>query len=225
MDIYSKTYYREALRGHHCENLCKDAKSACSDRAPNGSRIFVKIMEFCVIFLIALFVLSLVSFLSLRPTLKEVRGEAGLSWERFVKAARERNDLIPGLAESIRGVSPGQGKLAGKLFEERTILHRSNDPRQIVASIDEMDHQLSKIEKLAQSSTEINSYTPFNQSWKRVASASSDIKTKRILYNQTVRRYNDLMVPFPQSIFSSIFGFVPLQHYPVNNYSDDAGHS
>ncbi len=225
MDIYSKTYYREALRGHNSENLCKDAKNQCPDRAHNGSRMFVKTMEFCVIFLIALFVLCLVSFLSLRPTLKEVRGEAGLSWERFVKAARERNDLIPGLAESIKGVSLGQGKLAGKLFEERTILHRSNDPREIVTSIDEMDRHLSKIEKLAQSSTEISSYSPFNQTWKRVASASSEIKNKRILYNQTVRRYNDLMAPFPQSIFSSIFGFAPLQYYPVNQHVDDAGQS
>lgn len=225
MSIYNKTLYREAMRGQHSENLSLENRNICPERASSRSVAFIKVMEFCVAFLVAFVALSLVSFLTLRPTLNDVRNDAGLSWEKFVKAAKERNDLIPGLAESIKGASPGQGKLAGKLFEERSILHRANDPREIVASIDEMDRQLDKIERLAHSYNEINSYHPFNQTWKRVVSASADIRTKRTLYNVTALRYNDLMKPFPQNIFSSILGFTPLQYYPVNPYVDDSGRS
>lgn len=225
MPAYDKTFYRHTLRGQSVENLSIENRNICPEKSSIHSRAFAKLMEFCVAFLLALLVLCLVSFLTVRPTLNDVRTEAGVNWDKFVKAARERNDLIPGLAESIKGASPGQGKLAGKLFEERSILHRSNDPREIVASIDEMDRQLSKIEKLAQSSAEINAYQPFNHTWKRVTSASAEIKSKRSIYNQSAVRYNDLMAPFPQNIFSSIFGFVPLQHYPTSVGSDGSSQS
>ena len=225
MTTYNKAFYRRNIKSQNTETLALDDKNVCPENISTPSRAFAKIMEFCVAFLVALVFLSLMSFLSVRPTLNEVRSEAGVNWEKFVKAARDRNDLIPGLAESIKGASPGQSKLAGKLFEERSILHRSNDPRELVASLDEMDRQLEKIEKLAQSTPEISSYTPFNQIWKKVNSSSLEVRSRRVLYNMSARRYNDLMIPFPQNIFSSLFGFVPLQYYPNHNFSEESGRS
>ena len=225
MTTYNKAFYRQNVKSPNPETLPLENRNLYPERLAPPSRAFAKLMEFCVAFIVALVFLSLLSFLSVRPTLNEVRVEAGVNWDRFVKAARERNDLIPGLAESIKGASPGQAKLAGKLFEERSILHRSNDPRELMASLDEMDRQLEKIERLSQSSPEINSYPPFSQIWKRVNASSSEIKSRRVVYNMSARRYNDLMIPFPQNIFSSLFGFVPLQYYPLNNFNDESGKS
>ncbi len=225
MTSYNKAFYRQNIKTPHSDNLCLEDRSIYQENLTTPSRRFAKVMEFSMAFLLALVLLCLVSFMSVRPTLNEIRGEAGANWEKFLKSARDRNELIPGLAESIKGASLGQGKLAGKLFEERSILHRSNDPREIVASIDEMDRQLEKIEKLAQSSVEISGYQPFNQIWKRVAASTSEIRSKRAVYNSSARRYNDLMIPFPQNIFSSLFGFAPLQYYPVNTFHEESGRS
>ncbi len=225
MSTYNKAFYRQNVKSQNPETLSLENRNLCPDRLAPPSRAFARLMEFCVAFIVALVFLSLLSFLSVRPTLNEVRIEAGVNWDRFVKAARDRNDLIPGLAESIKGASPGQAKLAGKLFEERSILHRSNDPRELMASLDEMDRQIEKIERLAQSSPEISSYPPFNQIWKRVNASSSEIKSRRVFYNMSARRYNDLMIPFPQNIFSSLFGFVPLQYCPQNNFAEESGRS
>lgn len=225
MATYNKAYYRQNIRAQNSDNLCLENKNIYPEKLSARSRAFAKLMEFCVVFLVALIALCLASFISVRPTLNEIRGEAGVNWDRFVKAARERNDLIPGLAESIKGASPGQGKLAVKLFEERSILHRSNDPREIVASVDEMDRQLEKIEKLALTSAEVSAYQPFSQAWKKVSASTSEIKSRRVIYNVSARRYNDLMIPFPQNIFSSIFGFAPLQYYPVNSFPEESGRS
>lgn len=210
------------MRGRQIENLGLENKNAYIEKTSSFNRIFARGMELSVAFLLALGVLSLLSFLSVRPMLNEARGEAGVNWDKFVKVARERNELIPGLVESIKSASPGQAKLAAKLFEERSVLNRSNDPKEIIASVDEMDRQLTRIEKLARSSTEINSYLPFIQTWKKISTINSDMRSKRILYNQTARRYNDLMAPFPQNILTSIFGFVPLQYYPLGNQTDES---
>ncbi len=210
------------MRGRQIENLGLESKNTYLEKTSSFNRIFARGMELSVAFLLALAILSLLSFLSVRPMLNEVRGEAGVNWDKFVKAARERNELIPGLVESIKSTSPGQAKLAAKLFEERSVLHRSNDPKEIIASVDEMDRQLTRIERLARSSTEINSYLPFSQTWKKISTINSDMRSKRILYNQTARRHNDLMAPFPQNIFTSIFGFVPLQYYPLGHQTDES---
>lgn len=225
MTTYNKAFYRRNIRPQNPETPALENINVCPEKISSPSGFFARVMEFCVAFLVALVFLSLLSFLSVRPTLNEVKSEAGVNWEKFVKAARDRNDLIPGLAESIKSASPGQSKLAGKLFEERSILHRSNDPRELMASLDEMDRQLEKIEKLAQSTPEIGSYTPFNQIWKRVNASSQEVRSRRVIYNMSARRYNDLMIPFPQNIFSSLFGFVPLQYYPQNNFPEELGRS
>ncbi|MGO9567727.1 MAG: LemA family protein [Desulfomonilaceae bacterium] len=180
-----------------------------------------RIVEFGVSFLMAFLLIVLVSFLTLRPTLQEVRSEARADWGGFLRAVNERNEALPGLAEAVRGFEPTYAKPAERLLEARSIAARSKDPGIIVASIDDMERQLNQIQKLAESQPGLDQYPPFATQWKKVGRISERIAFMRQSYNSSARAYNRLLTPFPQSLLTAIFGFVPLTDYPLSRTMDE----
>ncbi len=173
-----------------------------------------RVVEFSFSFIIAFLVLILISFLTLRPMLKEINLEARADWDAFCRAVAERNELLPGMMEGLRGFQPGLGKLAEKVLETRGISLRAADQDAIVASVDVMDGYLAEIERLAQSNSALEKYPPFATLWKKVQVLTQRIRFLREDYNRIARLHNRLLTAFPQNVLAVIFGFVPLKEYP-----------
>ena len=171
-------------------------------------------IEFSVSFLVAFLVIATLSFLSLRPSLTEFRSALESEWVEFLHQVRERNRLLPGLIESVRGFESGHGKLTAGLLEARAISTRSADPEKIVAAVDEIERGLAEVDKLLRSRPEMERYPPFTGHWRRVVRQTHRIDLVRRGYNKSASAYNCLLTPFPQSLLAPIFGFVPLKEYP-----------
>lgn len=181
------------------------------------SRKISRFIEFSFAFLVALLILSVISFLTLRPTLKEIRGEARAQWDSMVNLARERNDLAPSVVEVLKGFGVIQNKLGEKILEERSILLRASDPDTIISSIDDTDQRLAKIAQLADSSQELKNHILFVNQWAKINAVGRELRIRRMNYNETAKMYNSLLTPFPQNMLAIIFGFVPLNRYPLGN--------
>lgn len=174
-----------------------------------------RLIEFSSCLLIAFLILATISFLTLRPVLKEVRFDARAEWDGFMRAVKERNDLLPGLVEGLKGFEQGHTKLAEDLLETRLICIRSTDPAGIVGSVDNIERYLTQIEHLARTRPGLEQYPPFAGHWRKVVRISSRISSTRTSYNINARLYNRLLSPFPQNLLTTAFGFVPLTDYPL----------
>ena len=174
-----------------------------------------RVIEFCFALLVAFLVLVVISFASLRPTLNEARMEAKAEWAAFLRAVAARNEAIPGLVEAIRGFESGHAKLVEKILEARSVSMRSNDPDVIVATVAQMDRFLAQVERLAQSNRDLSGYAPFDEHRKRTLQSTYRINCARKSYNANAASYNRLLMPFPQNLLTSVFGFLPLKEYPV----------
>ena len=181
----------------------------------------IKFIQILITFLVAFLTVVVVSFLMLRPVLKEVRMEARAEWSAFARAIPERNNLIPGLIESFKGFEPGHTKLAERLLQARSISMRSSDPDRIVAAIDEIDRILEEVRKLGQSKPRLAQYPPFTAQWKKVEKISLRISRQRDQYNSAASSYNRLLGVFPQNLLVAAFGFVPLKIYPAIGLTGD----
>ncbi len=178
------------------------------------SKTICRLIEFSCSVLVAFIMLSLISFLSLRPTLMEIRGEARAQWDEMVDLARERNDIVQGIVEVLKGFGVIQNKWGEKILEERSILLRAADPDTIISSIDEINQRLAKLGQIADSSQELKNHPGFVNQWSRIAAKNRELRLKRMNYNETAKMYNSLLTPFPQNMLATIFGFVPLSRYP-----------
>lgn len=179
------------------------------------STTMVRFIELCCSFLLAFLVISLVSFFTLRPELLEVRAEAAKSWDDFVRAVGRRNDLVPGLVEAVKGFEPGHAKMLERLLEARSISSRVTDPNAVVASVDDMERYLIQIEKLARSRPDLATYPPFAAQWESVLKSGRGVAFARMSHYTNSRLYNRLLDPFPQNLLAALFGFVPLNEYPM----------
>jgi LemA protein len=175
----------------------------------------LKFIQILITFLVAFLTVVVVSFLMLRPILKEVRMEARAEWSAFARAIPERNNLIPGLIESFKGFEPGHTRLVERLLQARSISMRSYDPDRIVAAIDEIDRTLEEVRKLGQSKPGLAQYPPFTAQWSKIEKTSLRISRQRDQYNSAARSYNRLLGVFPQNLLVAAFGFVPLKIYPA----------
>jgi LemA protein len=173
-----------------------------------------RIIEFCFSFLVSFLVLSLISFLTLRPVLKEVRVEARAEWDGFSRAVKERSELLPGLMEAVKGFESGHTKLIEHLLEARSISMRSSDPAAFIAAVDDIERSLVQIDNLVRTRPALDQYPPFSGYWKKVARLTQRIAYLRSNYNTSVKFHNRLLAPFPQNLLTAAFGFVPLYDYP-----------
>jgi hypothetical protein len=180
-------------------------------RSANPTRI----VEVIIAFLAGFLILTVVSFLAIRPTLDSVRMEARANWDSFVRSVAERNNLIPGVGELFRSFEPSQAKLAGRLMEARAVCLRAAEPGQIVAAVDEIEALLAQIGRLAQSKPELEQYAPLTTQWKKIQSLNQRIGVLRAQYNTSANTYNRLLTIFPQNLLAAAFGFDPLNDYPT----------
>lgn len=177
-----------------------------------------RIIELCVCFVLAFVAITLISFLSLRPVLHECRAEVLAEWEAFLHEVSERNKLLPGLIEAVRGFETGHGKLAAQLLEARAISTRSTDPDKVVAAVDGIEQALRQVEKLVRARPEMDRYPPFSAHWEQIVRSTLKVNLMRTAYNKSARLYNRLLRAFPQNVLATAFGFVPINEYaPVRS--------
>jgi len=174
-----------------------------------------RIIELGSALLAAFLVLSVISFLSMRPILHQARIEAKVEWDAFTRAASQRNDLVPSLVEGLKGFEAGHSQLTERIMEARSVYIRAGDPDRIVAAVDDMDRAIVQIKRIVQASPDLDRHPPFEKPWKQVSAISRRISAGRKDYNRSVRLYNRLLTPFPQNMLTAVLGFVPLTEYPA----------
>lgn len=175
-----------------------------------------RIIEFGFSFLAAFLVLSLLSFFSARPVLLETRLEAKAEWDGLMRSIKERNEVLPSLAEALRGLDPGHSQLSSGLLESRAIISRSLDPDTILVTAGKLDSQLSQIDSLVKGNPLLEQHPTFGLHWKNIVRISQKIFYLRRAYNNSARLYNRLLSLFPQNVAASLFGFVPLRLYSAS---------
>jgi LemA protein len=174
-----------------------------------------RLIELGVVVLGVFIIITLLSFLSLRPTLLKVRSEVRTDWMNFQTEVNNRNDALLGLVQAIRGFAIGHGELADKLLGSREVALHAVRPGKMISAVEETDRYLIQVKQLTQSNPGINQYPPFVRYWKTVKDSTRLISFKRELYNRNVHLYNSLLESFPQNLVAAAFGYVSLKSFPA----------
>ncbi len=173
-----------------------------------------RIVELLAAALFLFLFFSAMSFVFLRPALQERRANVQRDWHEFLHEVRGRNDMLPGLLETVKMFQPFFSKTAAKMLEAKAVIKRSRDPDVIMASVDQLDVDIKTLEALVHSNPDILQHPAFLRQWDMFLKKNSTVGLRRTRYNSSVQTYNDLIEVFPQSIFTSLFGYVRFAAYP-----------
>ena len=139
-------------------------------------------------------------------------------WANVESRYQERNDLVPNLVSTVKGIVGHEEKVFGDIADARSKLmggstpdaNITDDPEKLAAyqkEQNELGSGLSRLLAITEAYPDLKSNENFLDLQSQLEGIENRIATERKRYNDAVKSYNTLIAKFPQLITAKIFGF------------------
>src|SRR5687768_11352939 len=140
-------------------------------------------------------------------------------WAQVENQLQRRNDLIPNLVESVKGVAQQEKDVFGRIADSRAKLAGATTPEQRIEAANEQSSALARLLVVVENYPELKSNASFNRLMDELAGTENRLAVERMRYNERVQAYNTSRRSFPSNITAGIFGF---KEYPLFNAPPEA---
>ena len=140
-------------------------------------------------------------------------------WGQVENQLQRRNDLIPNLVETTKGVAQQEKDVFGQIAESRAKLAGAQTPEQTMQAANEQSTALARLLVIVENYPQLRSNETFNRLMDELAGTENRIAVERMRSNERVQEYNVSRRSFPSNITASIFGF---KEYQVFNAPPEA---
>src|SRR4029434_9980571 len=140
-------------------------------------------------------------------------------WGQVENQLQRRNDLIPNLVETTKGIAQQERDVFGQIAESRAKLAGAQTPQQTIEAANQQSAALARLLVIVENYPQLRSSETFNRLMDELSGTENRIAVERMRYNERVQEYNTSRRQFPSNITASIFGF---KEYPVFNAPPEA---
>jgi LemA protein len=140
-------------------------------------------------------------------------------WAQVENQLQRRNDLIPNLVETVKGIAEQEREVFGQIAESRAKLAGAQTPEQTIQAANEQSAALARLLVIVENYPQLRSNEQFARLMDELSGTENRIAVERMRYNERVQEYNTSRRQFPSNITASIFGF---NEYPVFNAPPEA---
>ena len=140
-------------------------------------------------------------------------------WAQVENQLQRRNDLIPNLVETTKGVAQQERDVFGQIAESRARLAGARTPQETIQAANEQSSALARLLVVMENYPQLRSNETFNRLMDELAGTENRIAVERMRYNERVQEYNTARRQFPSNITASMFGF---NEYPLFNAPPEA---
>ena len=135
-------------------------------------------------------------------------------WAQVENQLQRRNDLIPNLVETTKGIAQQEKDVFGQIADSRSKLAGAKTPEQTIEAANQQSSALSRLLVVVENYPQLRSNEQFARLMDELSGTENRIATERMRYNERVQAYNTSRRSFPSNITAGIFGF---KEYPVFN--------
>ena len=128
-------------------------------------------------------------------------------WAQVENQLQRRNDLIPNLVETTKGIAQQEQDVFGRIADARAKMAGATTPEQRMAAANEQSSALARLLVVAENYPELRSNETFNRLMDELSGTENRVSVERMRYNERVQQYNTTRRSFPSNITASIFGF------------------
>jgi LemA protein len=129
------------------------------------------------------------------------------SWAEVQNQLQRRNDLIPNLVETVKGVSQQEKDVFGQIADSRAKLAGASTPQQTIEAANQQTAALGRLIAISENYPQLRSSESYMRLMDDLAGTENRIATARMRYNEKVQAYNTQRRKFPSNITASVFGF------------------
>ncbi|WEN15148.1 LemA family protein [Rhodanobacter sp. AS-Z3] len=147
------------------------------------------------------------------------RNQVHVAWSDVDVQLQRRHDLVPVLAETVRGYAGHESELLGRVTRERTLAQSSNGPAARGEAEQVLGGDLGRLIALGEAYPDLKASTNFVQLSAELVEIEDAIQHARRFYNGSVRQYNTHLQRFPDLLIAHALRFQPAQFFAAD---DDA---
>ena len=127
-----------------------------------------------------------------------------------------RNDLIPNLVETVKGIAAQEQAVFGQIAAARAAMAGARTPADKIAAGNAMDSALSRLLVVIENYPQLRSQENFLRLQDELAGTENRLSVGRTRYNEVVAEYNVLVKRFPTNLFAGMFGYHEAPFYQVS---------
>ena len=128
-------------------------------------------------------------------------------WAQVENQLQRRNDLIPNLVESVKGITQQEQEVFGRIADSRAKLAGASTPEQQIQAANEQSQALARLLVVVENYPQLRSNEQFSRLMDELSGTENRLAVERMRYNERVQAYNVSRRQFPSNITASIFGF------------------
>jgi len=164
-----------------------------------------------VIVLLLFFVGS--AFVSRRNEMVVKREAVNSAWSQVDVVLQRRNDLIPNLVETVKGIAGQEQKVFGDIAAARAAMMGAKSPAEKIAANGQVESALGRLFALQENYPQLRSNENFLRLQDELAGTENRIAVERKRYNDTLQDYNTYIGLFPNNIVAGMSGFARNEAY------------
>jgi len=128
-------------------------------------------------------------------------------WAQVENQLQRRNDLIPNLVETTKGIAQQERDVFGQIADSRARLAGARSPQETIEAANAQSAALARLLVVMENYPELRSSEAFARLMDELAGTENRIAVERMRYNERVQEYNTLRRRFPSNVTAGIFGF------------------
>jgi LemA protein len=140
-------------------------------------------------------------------------------WAQVENQLQRRNDLIPNLVETVKGIAQQEKDVFGQIAESRAKLSGATTPEQRMQAANEQSTALARLLVIVENYPQLKSNESFLRLQDELAGTENRLAVERMRYNERVQEYNTSRRRFPSNVTAGIFGF---KEHPLFNAPPEA---
>jgi LemA protein len=133
-------------------------------------------------------------------------------WAQVENQLQRRNDLIPNLVETVKGIAQQEKDVFGQIAESRAKLAGARTPEETMEAANQQSAALSRLLVIVENYPQLRSNESFNRLMDELSGTENRLAVERMRYNERVQEYNTARRQFPANVTAGIFGF---KEYPL----------
>jgi LemA protein len=133
-------------------------------------------------------------------------------WAQVENQLQRRNDLIPNLVETVKGIAQQEKDVFGQIADSRAKLAGARSPEETMEAANQQTTALSRLLVVVENYPQLRSNEQFARLMDELSGTENRLATERMRYNERVQEYNTARRQFPANVTAGIFGF---KEYPL----------
>ncbi len=154
--------------------------------------------------------------------LVRAKADVDRSWGQVENQLQRRNDLVPNLVETVKGIAGQEQTVFKMIADARARMAGARTPEETMEASRSMDTALGRLLVVVENYPQLRSSENFLRLQDELAGTENRIAVERMRYNEKVQEYNTTRRKFPSNITAKMFGFKEYPYFEAPPASQQA---